>query len=40
MPEAYERAVTEEGREDVRNSPPPKARVREESNQAVKGRAD
>jgi glutamate synthase (NADPH/NADH) large chain len=25
MPEAYERAVTEEGREDVRNSPPPRA---------------
>ncbi|MFC4551701.1 MULTISPECIES: glutamate synthase large subunit [Halorussus] len=29
MPEAYERAVTEEGREDVRNSPPPRARVEE-----------
>ncbi|GAA0197401.1 glutamate synthase large subunit [Haladaptatus pallidirubidus] len=25
MPEAYERAVTEEGREDVRDSPPPRA---------------
>uniref|UniRef100_UPI001FCE74D2 glutamate synthase large subunit n=1 Tax=Halorussus halobius TaxID=1710537 RepID=UPI001FCE74D2 len=40
MPEAYERAVTEEGREDVRNSPPPKARVREERGVAARGGAD
>ncbi|WP_158057646.1 glutamate synthase large subunit [Halorussus halophilus] len=41
MPEAYERAVTEEGREDVRNSPPPRAGGREgEDVTAVPGRAD
>nr|WP_276282168.1 glutamate synthase large subunit [Halorussus sp. DT72] len=40
MPEAYERAVTEEGREDVRNSPPPEARVREDSGRAVQSGAD
>ncbi|WP_276300501.1 glutamate synthase large subunit [Halorussus lipolyticus] len=41
MPEAYERAVTEEGREDVRNSPPPKARVRdEETGRIVQSGAD
>jgi glutamate synthase (NADPH/NADH) large chain len=41
MPEAYERAVTEEGREDVRNSPPPKAWVSEEEvGRALKSGAD
>ncbi|PSP55796.1 glutamate synthase large subunit [Halobacteriales archaeon QS_1_67_19] len=40
MPEAYRRAVTEDGREDVRNSPPPKARVREEQGVAVTTGAD
>ncbi|MFC4449489.1 glutamate synthase large subunit [Halorussus aquaticus] len=35
MPEAYERAVTEEGREDVRNSPPPAARSRDDGCEAV-----
>ncbi|WP_435151803.1 glutamate synthase large subunit [Haladaptatus sp. DFWS20] len=39
MPEAYERAVAEEGREDVRNSPPPKARV-DENASAVRSGAD
>jgi glutamate synthase (NADPH/NADH) large chain len=42
MPEAYERAVTEEGREDVRNSLPPRARVSEDGDETAvpKGRAD
>jgi glutamate synthase (NADPH/NADH) large chain len=40
MPEAYARAVTEEGREDVRNSPPPQAQVREEGGRAVQSGAD
>jgi glutamate synthase (NADPH/NADH) large chain len=40
MPEAYERAVTEEGREDVRNSPPPRASVREEGGRVVQSGAD
>lgn len=41
MPEAYEQAVTEEGREDVRNSPPPKASVHENGEGvAAKGGAD
>jgi glutamate synthase (NADPH/NADH) large chain len=40
MPEAYERAVTEEGREDVRNSPPPEAWSREESGSVVRSGAD
>ncbi|USZ69013.1 glutamate synthase large subunit [Halorussus salilacus] len=39
MPEAYERAVTEEGREDVRNSPPPKASAPGET-PPVRGSAD
>ncbi|WP_137283488.1 glutamate synthase large subunit [Halorussus salinisoli] len=40
MPEAYERAVTEEGREDVRNSPPPRASVREEGGRVMTSEAD
>ena len=40
MPEAYERAVTEEGREDVRNSPPSEAWSREESGRVVQSGAD
>ncbi|WP_135851555.1 glutamate synthase large subunit [Halorussus salinus] len=40
MPEAYERAVTEEGREDVRNSPPPEAWSHEESGRVVRSGAD
>ncbi|WP_115864935.1 glutamate synthase large subunit [Halorussus litoreus] len=40
VPEAYERAVTEEGREDVRNSPPPRATATEECGAAVRSGAD
>ncbi|UPV99446.1 glutamate synthase large subunit [Halorussus gelatinilyticus] len=40
MPEAYERAVTEEGRKDVRNSLPSQAWSREESGRVVQSGAD
>ncbi|WP_435179768.1 glutamate synthase large subunit [Halorussus sp. AFM4] len=40
MPDAYRRAVTEEGRDDVRNSPPPAARSREDSGPLLQSGAD